>query len=157
MLTAGIESLFRAHRELVLAYLLRRTGNRATAEDLAQETFLRATRAFLGWRQGRPEAWLLAIAHNVLIDHVRKEPRLEPIEEALLSVDRSDPEKDAAVREALGRMPQAQARLLTLIHIQGFTYAEVAAMAGSTTGAVKTAGWRARQVFRSIYEESTYE
>jgi DNA-directed RNA polymerase specialized sigma24 family protein len=49
---AGLEDLFRAHWPLVYGFLLRRTGNPSAAEELAQETFYRATRAFLGWRGG---------------------------------------------------------------------------------------------------------
>jgi DNA-directed RNA polymerase specialized sigma24 family protein len=64
----GIEDLFRAHWPLVLGYLARRTGSAILAEELAQETFYRATRAFLGWRGGSPAGWLLAIARNVLVD-----------------------------------------------------------------------------------------
>jgi RNA polymerase sigma factor (sigma-70 family) len=72
----GIEDLFRAHWPLVLGYLARRTGSATLAEELAQETFYRATRAFLGWRGGSPAAWLLAIARNVLLDEARRGQRL---------------------------------------------------------------------------------
>jgi DNA-directed RNA polymerase specialized sigma24 family protein len=65
----GMEELFRAHWRLVVGYLARRTGSTTVGEELAQETFYCATRAFLGWRGGSPAAWLLAIARNVLIDH----------------------------------------------------------------------------------------
>ena len=56
-MAGGLEDLFRAHWSLVRGYLLRRTGDPAAAEELAQETFYRATRAFLGWRGGSPVAW----------------------------------------------------------------------------------------------------
>ena len=45
-----IEEMFASHWGLVHGYLTRRTANRSLAEELAQETFYRATRAFLGWR-----------------------------------------------------------------------------------------------------------
>jgi hypothetical protein len=103
------------------------------AEDLAQDTFLRATRAFLGWRGGRPEAWLLAIARNVLMDAQRRGRPTLPLDEELLpSIGQGDAATRAAVRDALGRLPWSQSRLLTLVHIDGFTHAEVAQMTGST-------------------------
>src|SRR4051794_41700994 len=71
-----LEDLFRAHWPLVFGYLRRRTGDASAAEELAQETFYRATRAFLGWRGGSAGAWLLSIARHVLIDEVRRGRRL---------------------------------------------------------------------------------
>ena len=65
-MAAGMEELFRAHWPLVYGYLRRRTGDPALAEELAQETFYRATRAFLGWRGGSAAAWLRAIGRNSL-------------------------------------------------------------------------------------------
>ena len=61
-MAAGLEEMFRAHWSLVYGFLARRTGSPTLAEELAQETFYRATRAFLGWRGGSASAWLLAIA-----------------------------------------------------------------------------------------------
>jgi RNA polymerase sigma factor (sigma-70 family) len=148
----SIETMFRAHRGLVLGYLLRRTGDRATAEDLAQDTFLRATRAILGWRGGRPEAWLLAIARNVLVDAQRRGRPTLPLEEGLPAVGEGDPATGVAVKDVLRRLPDSQARLLTLVHVDGFTHAEVARMIGTTPAAVKTGVWRAREAFRRVYE-----
>lgn len=71
--------LFREHWSVVYGYLYRRTGDRALAEDLAQETFAKATAAFLGWRGGPPAAWLLAIARNTLTDHHRRGRPLLPL------------------------------------------------------------------------------
>lgn len=71
-MAAGMEELFRAHWPLVFGYLARRTGDTTVAEELAQETFYRATRAFLGWRGESPAAWLLAIARNALADEGRR-------------------------------------------------------------------------------------
>ena len=60
-------------------FLQRRTRDPHLAEDLAQETFIKATRALLGWRGENPGAWLLAIARNVLIDHARRSRRELPL------------------------------------------------------------------------------
>jgi RNA polymerase sigma factor (sigma-70 family) len=67
-----IEELYREHWPLVCGFLLRRVRDPHLAEDLAQETFAKATRALLGWRGESPAGWLLSIARNVLIDHVRR-------------------------------------------------------------------------------------
>jgi RNA polymerase sigma factor (sigma-70 family) len=153
-LAGGMEDLFRAHWPLVFGYLARRTTSPEVAEELAQETFFRATRAFLGWRGGTPSAWLLAIARNVLIDEARRGQRLAPLPETLLAPETND-ETALTVDDALARLPGDARRLLVLVYVDGYTHAEIAAMTGTTPGAVKTAVWRARQAFRDLYRVET--
>ncbi|WP_181448980.1 RNA polymerase sigma factor [Nonomuraea aridisoli] len=104
-------------------FLLRRTRDPHLAEDLAQETFVKATRALLGWRGENPAAWLLTIARNVLIDHVRRARRelALPVPEELgvppLHVASLD------VRDALERLPERHRRLLVLVYFEGFSRA----------------------------------
>jgi RNA polymerase sigma factor (sigma-70 family) len=149
-LAGGMEDLFRAHWPLVFGYLARRTASPALAEELAQETFFRATRAFLGWRGGSPAAWLLVIARNVLIDESRRGQRLVPLSETLAAPDVGS-DTTLTVSEALSRLSDTDRRLLVLVYVDGYTHAEIAAMTGATPGAVKTAVWRARQAFRAVY------
>jgi RNA polymerase sigma-70 factor (ECF subfamily) len=134
---------------LVNGYLVRRTGDAVLAEELAQETFYRATRAFLGWRGGSAVAWLLAIARHVLIDEVRRGRRLVPLPDSLVDgIESSDGED---VTRVLASLPKAQRQVLELIYIYGYSHAEAAAILGTSEGAVKTAVWRARAAFRNAY------
>lgn len=155
-MAVGLEDLFRAHWPLVLGFLTRRTGDRALAEELAQETFYRATRAFLGWREEAPVAWLLAIARHVLIDEARRGRELVALPELL-----PDPapglEEGVAVADLLDQLPDHQRRLLELVYVHGFSHAEVGAITGMTERAVKTAVWRAREAFRALYLEAESE
>src|SRR3954449_1124052 len=130
--------LFRAHWSMVLGYLTRRTGDRALAEELAQETFVRASAAFLGWRGGAPAAWLLAIARNVLVDHHRRGRKLVPLEESLLP-SQAFPDMAVEVRDLLSRLPPNTRRLLTLAYLDGFTHAEIGAITGQSPAAVRSA------------------
>jgi RNA polymerase sigma factor (sigma-70 family) len=147
----GLEDLFRAHWPLVHGYLTRRTGDPVLAEELAQETFYRATRAFLGWRGGSPVAWLLAIARHVLIDEVRRGGRLVPLPESLIDPT-AGVDDELALAEAMAGLPLADRRTLELVYVHGYSHREVAAMTGTTEGAVKTAAWRARKAFRERYQ-----
>ncbi|MGI5273562.1 RNA polymerase sigma factor [Nonomuraea sp. CA-218870] len=146
-----IEELYREYWPLVCGFLQRRTRDPHLAEDLAQETFIKATRALFGWRGENPGAWLLAIARNVLIDHARRRrlelPLPDPEELAVpaLNVAALD------VRQALEQVHEQHRRLLQLVYIEGFSLVEVAAMTGKSTAAVKTAIWRARAAFADIY------
>jgi RNA polymerase sigma-70 factor, ECF subfamily len=126
------------------------------AEELAQETFYRATRAFLGWRGGSPAAWLLAIARNVLAAHARSGRPLAALPESLASLE-ARPEETLHVRDTLARLPAAQRSLLERIYVDGFSHAEIAAMSGTSPAAIKTAAWRARQAFQDLYQETIDE
>nr|WP_281200076.1 sigma-70 family RNA polymerase sigma factor [Nonomuraea candida] len=149
-----MEELYREHWPLVCGFLLRRTRDPHLAEDLAQETFVKATRALLGWRGENPAAWLLTIARNVLIDHLRRVRRELDLPDAdelgvpALHVAATD------VRDALERLPEQQRRLLKLVYFEGFSLVEVAAMTGRTHSSMKTALWRARNAFADVYGAS---
>lgn len=153
-ISAGIEGLYRAHWDLVCGYLVRRTGDRELAQDLAQDTFMKATRSLLGWRGESAAGWLLSIARSVLIDHARRSRAtlLVPLDEAAgvaplpaTFVDQAD------VRDALARLPELQRRLLELFYLDGFSLNEIAAMTDRPPSAVRTAVWRARRAFAETY------
>lgn len=105
----------------------------------------------LGWRGESPAAWLLSIARNVLVDHLRRSraelplPDPEELGAPELAVDA------VAVRDVLHRLPERQRRLLVLVYFEGFSLVEVAAMTGRSISSVKTAVWRARAAFSEMY------
>jgi RNA polymerase sigma-70 factor (ECF subfamily) len=138
----------------VYGYLLRRTRDPSLAEELAQETFAKATRAFLGWRGGSPTAWLLAIARTTLVDEHRRGVRLVRLETDVPALT-GDADVAIDVERTLAALPPQQERLLRLVYLDGFDHAEVAAMTGSTAGAVKTAVYRARRAFIDQYGGTT--
>ena len=141
MADATIEDLFRRHWPLVLGYLVRQTRDVHLAEEIAQETFTKATRALLGWQGGSPAAWLLTIARNTHIDHVRKHGRVVVVVE-IPDLPTSDPSGER-VHEVLALLPERVRRLLTLHYFDGFTLVEIAAMSNSTEAAIKAAIHRA--------------
>ncbi|GAA2867744.1 RNA polymerase sigma factor [Nonomuraea rubra] len=143
--------MYREHWPLVCGFLLRRTRDPHLAEDLAQETFVKATRALLGWRGENPAAWLLTIARNVLIDHVRRARRELPLPEPDELGAPGFHVDSLEVRDALGRLPEQHRRLLTLVYFEGFSLVEVAAMTGRKHASIKTALWRARNAFADLY------
>ncbi len=68
-----LDALIEQYQHRLLRYLLHLTGNRATAEDLFQETWLRVLeKGHLYDGRNRFVSWLMSIAHNVAIDHLRK-------------------------------------------------------------------------------------
>jgi RNA polymerase sigma-70 factor (ECF subfamily) len=126
-------------------------GDSGTAEDVAQEAFVRAWRraATYDARRGRVLTWLLAIARNVAIDVVRPR-RAQPLEaEALLSrLDAAQAREgagaDAALadradlRAALRRLPEEQRRALVFASFFGRTAGEIAELENVPLGTAKT-------------------
>lgn len=74
-----------------------------------------------------------------------------PLEDSIIVVQPSM-EADVAIRDLLGRLPKSQQSLLELVYVAGFSHAEIAAMSGSTPGAVKTALYRARQAMQAMHD-----
>src|SRR4051812_41886047 len=71
----AVARLFDEHVWDVYGFVAYRIGNRAEAEDLTQQTFERALRAWSRFDPSRaqPRPWLLAIARNLLVDHYRRD------------------------------------------------------------------------------------
>lgn len=72
MSTGDLQDLHRDHAAALWGYVVRLTGDRARAEDVVQETMLRAWKASIAERDaGAARAWLFTVAHNLVVDEVR--------------------------------------------------------------------------------------
>ncbi|APS21428.1 RNA polymerase sigma factor [Streptomyces filamentosus] len=154
-LDGGFTELVRIHAQVVHIFLLRVTGSAAEADDLGQDTFLRAYTALRGYSGDRrrallPRAWLLTIAANVWRNHVRTSVR-RPVSamrvedaEDLWSDGRPGPEERAATAEDRGRLVSALSQLpeiyrvpVVLRHVMGLSYGEMAQVQGCPVGTAK--------------------
>lgn len=147
---------------------LRMTRNRTNAEDLLQETFLRAWRSFHTFRPGtNARAWLYRILMNAYIDNYRKatrEPEVvdqDDVDEFYLysKVQESDqyrragnPEEaflqtlmDADVKSALESLPETFRAVVMLADIDGFSYKEIAEILSIPIGTVMSRLHRGRK------------
>jgi len=145
-----------------LAYLL--TGDRALAEDLVQETFLRVWNRMQGFdaARGALGPWVLAVARNRAIDHVRSaaarmsQNSFEIAEHDHPSVfvdmegDLFAASQARTIREALKRLNDNQRRCIELAYFEGLSQTEMADRLGQPLGTVKT--W-VRTALRSLREE----
>ena len=150
-----IEEFYRAHAEAVFAFLVSLCRDRHLAEDLMQDTFVKATRSLGGYRGGNPRSWLFAIARSVFIDHTRRrrpEPAAALDDPGML--DRDVTEVDS-IERALARLPERQRTALLLCDRAGLGYQEVAQAVGCTPAAAKVLIHRARVAFRSYYTENS--
>ena len=159
---AGDERAFRAlvepYRRALEVHCYRMLGSVQDAEDVSQDTLLRAWRSFERF-EGRSsvETWLYRIATNACLDELEKRPRriVEPypdsrLEDADTSI--ADPAARYALREgmelafltAIQRLPGRQRAVLILRDVLGWTGAETAELLETTVTAVNSALQRAR-------------
>lgn len=161
METAILEALYKQyHRELGL-YLLSLCKSRAAAEDLMQETFLKA---FLSLPPGHPNvrAWLYRVAHNLWVDHQRKNARLvhsEPPQqpgpgpEETLFLE----EQRRALYRALSQMEERGREVLLLRYFAGLSQKEIAGVLGIRPDHARVLASRARKELKQRMEAQGYD
>jgi RNA polymerase sigma factor (sigma-70 family) len=136
-------------------------GDRAEAEEAAQDAFLRAWRHADAYdaRRGAVATWLLTIARNVAIDHARVR-RSEPIDPSVLLAEAIDPgappderriaaDEAERLRAAIATLPAEQRKALLLAAFFGRTAREIGALDGTPIGTVKT---RIRTAMLKLHE-----
>jgi RNA polymerase sigma-70 factor (ECF subfamily) len=143
----AFETLYRRHRGALYRFVLRGVKNRATAEELYQEIWIRVIEARARYEpQARFTTWLYTVAHNRLVDHWRKkEISAVPLEENLSASAIANPERLAQGREALARLaraidelPHVQREAFLLHEEGGLTISEIAAVTGAGEEAAKS-------------------
>ncbi|MFQ5744099.1 MAG: RNA polymerase sigma factor [Acidobacteriota bacterium] len=160
---------FERHNSAVFRALLALSGAPGEAEDLLQETFLRAYRAIGGFRgHSSVRTWLLRIATNAFYEARRRDqvrqrhllrarraaraPLLHIIEGPWDKPGRRRDFRDLALR-ALGRLPARDRTILTLHDIEGYRYAEIAEILDIAPGTVGSRLSRARRRMRDVIRE----
>jgi RNA polymerase sigma-70 factor (ECF subfamily) len=156
--TVAFEQLYRAHRDRVYTLCLSLCGDAEEAQDLLQDTFLRAYRSR---RQFRGEAqfatWLHRIAVNLYRDALRHRAR-EPVPAApARPPDTEAAELAAQVRTALARLQPAHRIVLALRYSQSLSYQEIAALLRWSLPRVKVTIHRAKRAFRDTYLQMGHE
>ncbi len=156
---AQVTCLFDRYHGELYGYLARVVSDRQTAEDLVQETFLRAYRAraqLTGIEN--PRAWLYRIATNLALNAIHRRKRFAwlPWNAANAESGPSDlgdqVSTSSAVEKALARLsPEYRIPLLLSSHF-GFSIRELAEAMGISEGAVKVRLSRAREMFRQAYK-----
>jgi RNA polymerase sigma-70 factor, ECF subfamily len=161
---SGAAELFERYAPAILRFADRLLGDRAVAEEVTQEVFLKLiTRAHQYDGRAGVSSWLFAIAANACRDRRRRDRRApvipleglpeppdkgEGVERGLL-----DRERSAAVRRALNALSEEQREALVLARYHGLPYVEVARVLGISVGAVKTRIFRAVETLKIHFSE----
>jgi RNA polymerase sigma-70 factor (ECF subfamily) len=159
---ARIRAIYADTIDALYGFASRRCGgDRALAEDVTQEAWLRAVREW--HRSGIPReplAWLTVVARNLIHNHYRRRTGvpLDAVASAeLLAAVEDDQVSDSAevasmVNQAIERLPPGQARLLEAFHFDRFKVTQIAARFGLSERAVEGRLRRARERLRRELE-----
>jgi RNA polymerase sigma-70 factor (ECF subfamily) len=142
-------------------HLDRLVGNSTTAEDLLQDTFVRAMKAVdPGRPPANPRAWLYAIASNLAVDHIRHRyrwhwllssfrPESPTVEQQVLV--------NHAIRRCLAALKPQDAEVLILIRYAGYSPTEVATLTGEPLTTIRKRLFRAGERFRQLHIKETMQ
>ncbi|HJR62752.1 MAG TPA: sigma-70 family RNA polymerase sigma factor [Gemmatimonadaceae bacterium] len=154
-----VERLFRTYHAMIVRYLTRRLGDYDWAEEVAQETFVRALRqeSIVNER-----AWLFTVANNLVRDEARKDARRrrhlellreqaadEVLEPEPTSLERA--QEAAMARKAMEALAERD-RLALLMREEGLDYTEIAQALDLSVGSIGTTLSRARRRLVEAYE-----
>jgi RNA polymerase sigma-70 factor (ECF subfamily) len=157
--------LYETYKNMIYLFLYRSTLNQHIAEDLTQDTFLRAFQALPTFRgDASLKTWLFKIARNTYINYYdRKQNQLEiqteTLDEQLYT--QSDPFKrfddSSLIQLTLIKLPENYRTYIILRDANGLTYEEISVITNETIGQVKIGIYRARKKFREIYKQEVSE
>jgi len=146
------QELYRRHGHAIFRFLRAATRDRALAEDLTQDVFVRVVRGLETYDpRERDLAWLFRIARRLLLDHTRTEarrPHLVPAEDAVPASIPSVTLEGLSLAEALSALPSLERDAFLLREVGGLGYAEIASTVGGTADAVRNRIFRARDALR---------
>jgi RNA polymerase sigma-70 factor, ECF subfamily len=161
-----ISAAYRAHGPELYRFVLRNLGDSGAAQDVVQETFLRAWRAADRFdpQLASLRVWLFAIARNVMIDQVRA-ARVRPWQQHLVDTSQTHGAGPAAedfseqvvrswvVEEALRRLTQEHRTAIVESHLRGRPHGEVAAELGIPVGTLRSRLFYALKALRLAMDE----
>ncbi|MCW2522734.1 MAG: polymerase sigma factor SigE [Frankiales bacterium] len=154
------DDIVRTHADRVYRLAYRLSGNRADAEDLTQETFVRVFRSLADYTPGTFEGWLHRITTNLFLDMARRRQKIRF--DALaddagdrLASDEPGPERayeqnnlDPEIQRALDALPADFRAAVVLCDLEGLTYEEIALTLGIKVGTVRSRIHRGRVLLR---------
>ncbi|MFD8723530.1 sigma-70 family RNA polymerase sigma factor [Streptomyces sp. NPDC059629] len=156
---ALVRTLYAEHGNALLAYATRLTGDRAAAEDIVQETLIRAWKhpEVITNPQGSLRGWLLTVARNITTDQYRaRAARPSEVAESVSTPPMLDDHAEGVVDsvvmlEVLEQLKTEHREVLVEIYYRGRTAAEAAGYLGIPEGTVKSRAHHALRALRKLY------
>jgi RNA polymerase sigma-70 factor (ECF subfamily) len=163
--TGALATLFERHHARLYRFCYRMTGQRASAEDLVQDVFMKMLKYKHTFHAGSEFVpWMFGIGRNACLAHLRRGSAAPGsfdettyADTAAAEHDEGDAEQAELVRRALLRLPPDRREVLVLSRFEFKTYVEIARALDCSVGAVKVRAHRAMKQLRDIYLELTNE
>lgn len=158
MTAPAFETLLDRHQREIMSYILRSLGDRDLAQDIFQETFLRAFRAYGRLpTEANHRAWLYKIASNACHDAHRQRARSPlPLDESVPAPDRLDSSTHVLAQEVAAfvrSLPARQRQSVLLRKFQGMDYDEIAAVLGCSAEAARANVYQGLRKVRTHFAE----
>jgi RNA polymerase sigma-70 factor (ECF subfamily) len=148
----AMRELYVRHAAGVHAYVSRIVCDRHDAEDVTQQVFAKLLTELDRYRPGEAPflAWVLRVAHNVAIDHLRRVRTVpcEEVRELHARVDETGDEARSSLRTALASLPADQRDVLLLTHLVGLSPEEIATHLGRSVRSIHGLHYRGRAAAR---------
>jgi RNA polymerase sigma-70 factor (ECF subfamily) len=147
--------LYLLHLDPIFRYVYYRIGDLDEAEDLTDQVFLKAWEALPGYKhRGNPfSSWLYRIAHNIVIDHHRRQKPADVIEFDQQNEERREQkstlaqvieiEQSDSLAVAISSLPDDQQQVIILRFIEGLNHADISQIMGKSEGACRMLQHRA--------------
>ena len=150
---AAFRELYGRHTPRLYQFVLRALGgDEAEAEDVVQETWIRATTNLGSFRwEARFETWLTGIGLNLSRNRLRRSGRLEELHvESRRGVEPRGRDERIDLERAIALLPAGCRTVLILYDVEGFKHSEIAEKLGVTEGTSKSQLWSARRHMRQL-------
>lgn len=162
--TNAYATLVNRYQGYVFTLVLRYVADRETAEELAQDVFIKAYRCLADFRgNSKFSTWLYTIVHTTCLSHTRKlkEATVYPGDEGILALDgRHDApaiemkQRRQAVEHAIQLLPAGESEVITLFYLAEQSIEEIGRITGLTPANIKVRLFRGRQRLKEIISHS---
>ena len=160
-----LQELYQRYERELYLYLFSLCGNRSLAEDLLQETFLKALLS-LSDAHTNMRAWLYLVARNLFFNYYHREKEKVPLEEAQQMQDTGTQEvleeilkdeRNKILYLAMNRLEQRKREILLMQYFGELSQKEIAAILKMTPENVRVLSYRAKRELRVYMEENNYD
>lgn len=149
--------IYKEYLPFVYRYLYGLTYNHQTAEDLTQEAFVRAL-CVLQSPNESIKSWLLTVAHNLYVDYVKKNRRLDFREDSLLNQIKTEDFTDGLILKEstssafalIEKLPENQRQVVLLCLVDELSYGQAGEVLGISVSSVTNLIYRARKTLRAL-------
>ncbi len=164
--TNAFSILIDRYQNLVFTVVLRVVKVKEEAEEVAQDTFLKAFESLDGYRgESKFSTWIYSIAYRKALDRVRKTSRMKPVEliediteKNVETIDNAlsfleQQERNDTIRRCIAELPEKEAAIITLYYFEDQSVREISAITNLTEDNIKVKLYRSRKKLFSLLKQ----